>query len=266
MKDLILLKIGGSVCTHKSTGKFRVRTDAVAKIAREIAEARKERDFRLLVVNGAGAFGHANVVEYDINDGLTKARDFEGFVKTIGDCNRLNLMISDIMRRKGLPAYPYPTSSVVIQSAKKITAFWMDGIKAIWGSNEDIIPVMNGDMVPDTRIKGSVLSGDGVIEHMAARMAVKRIVFATDVDGVFTGDPRKEKRARLIREVTKDNFERIRHGISGSSNTDVTGGMLGKVRRFLGMGTVTVIVNGNRPGRVRDAILGKAVKGTIIKS
>jgi isopentenyl phosphate kinase len=264
MRDLILLKIGGSVCTEKGKSRFKVREKAVARIAREIAEAKKAKDFRLLVVNGAGPFGHVNVSEYDINHGLRTPKDFEGFCKTVSDCHYLNLKVSDIMRKEGLLTVPYPTTSVVMSADRKITTFFTDVIKRLWDANPDIIPVMNGDMAADLELKGAPMSGDGVLEYLAQRFRPELMVFATDVDGIFTSDPRKSRGAKLVERITKDKFGEIKEGISGSSSVDVTGGMLGKVERLLGLRNRTIIVNGNRPGRVRDAMLGEEVRGTII--
>jgi len=41
--------------------------------------------------------------------------------------------------------------------------------------------------------------------------------------------------------------------------------MLGKVEKLLAAGTKTLIVNGNKAGRVRNALLGHEVKGTAIQ-
>lgn len=264
MKDLILLKIGGSICTEKSKSKFKVRANAVKRIAHEILEARKEKDFRLLIVNGAGPFGHVNVHKYAINNGLERPEDFEGFFKTISDCGYLNWKVSDLLRKEGLPAFPFPSSSVIVQSDKKIVSFSLDVVKRMWDSDPDSVPVMNGTMVPDIELKGSVVSGDAVLEYIASRLSPKLMIFATDVDGIFTDNPKKNKKAKLIDYMTKQNFNEIKRGISGSSNVDVTGGMIGKVERLLSLKNRTIIVNGNVPGRVRDAILGEDVHGTII--
>jgi isopentenyl phosphate kinase len=266
MEDLIILKIGGSVCTQKGKGKFRVRAGAVRRIAREIIGARKSLDFRLLVVNGAGPFGHTNVVEYDINDGVRTQKDFEGFYKTISDCSYLNWKVSDILRREGLLAYPFPTSSVAVQSGKKIVTLEIEPVKRMWDSSELSIPIMNGTMVPDLKMGGSVLSGDAVIEYLSERLKPRLVVFATDVDGIFTADPRKKKGAKLIELVTQENFDDIKKSLSGSASVDVTGGMMGKVERLMGAGSDVLIVNGNVPGRVEKALSGSAVRGTIVKA
>ena len=264
MNDLIVLKIGGSICTEKSSGKFRVKKVLVSRIAREIKEAGQQKKFRLLVVNGAGPFGHVNVKNYDINDGLHTPRDFEGFVKTVCDCDSLNYSVTEILRKAGLLAYPFPSSSVAIQSGKKLVSLYMDVVKMLWNFNEGIIPVMNGTMTADIRLRGSVVSGDAVIEHIARRMMPRRIIFATDVDGIFMADPKKNKKARLIRRITKENFDGLKRGIKGSSSVDVTGGMLNKVERLLDTGAETIIVNGRVPGRIKAALSGEEVKGTVI--
>ncbi len=264
MQDLVLLKIGGSICTEKAKGEFKVKRSVVKRIGQEISEAKKKKDFRLIVVNGAGPFGHVNVTDYDINEGLHTERDFEGFAKTICDCGYLNWSVADALRESGILALPFPTSSVVVQSKKKITGFSVDVLRKMWDSNPSLVPVMNGTMVPDIAMKGSVISGDAVLEYLAARFRPGILIFATDVDGIFTGDPTKDKKARLIETVTKESFGNMKHALSGSSNVDVTGGMLGKVERLLGLRNNTVIVNGSIPGRVRKAILREPVRGTTI--
>jgi isopentenyl phosphate kinase len=266
MQDLIILKIGGSVCTQKASGKFSVRKAAVRRIAREIKEAMDERGFSLLVVNGAGPFGHVNVAEYDINEGVRTQRDFEGFYKTVCDCSFLNCSVAEILRNDGLHAYPFPTSSVAVQSGKKIVAFEIEAMKRMWDADKKAVPVMNGTMVPDMMIGGSVISGDAVIEYLSGRLRPKLVVFATDVDGIFTKDPRKDSKAKLIEVVTHRNIGEVRTSLSGSSAVDVTGGMLGKVERLLSLDSDTLIVNGNAPGRVKKALLRENVMGTLVKS
>jgi len=264
MEDLVILKIGGSVCTEKSKGEFRVRTRAVRRIGKEIVLAREKIPFRLVVVNGAGPFGHANVVDYDIAGGLETPRDFAGFSKTVCDCSYLNWSVSENLRKSGLVTLPYPTSSIAVQNKGRVASLSFDAVKKLWMNFPHLVPVLNGTMVADTVIRGSVLGGDSIIEHLALRLKPKKIIFATDVDGVFTKDPRKNKNAKLIKTVTKDSYGDVKLGIGGSANVDVTGGMLGKVERLLDLGTETLIVNGNVPGRVKKALSGKDVKCTMI--
>ncbi|MFH0956239.1 MAG: hypothetical protein V1813_00090, partial [Candidatus Aenigmatarchaeota archaeon] len=133
-------------------------------------------------------------------------------------------------------------------------------------ANPKAVPVMNGTMVPDMKLGGSVISGDAVIEYVSGRLHPKLVVFATDVDGIFTADPRKNRKASLIKLVTQESFGSIRESLSGSAATDVTGGMMGKAERLLGIGSDVLIVNGNVPGRVEKALLGSDVRGTLVKS
>jgi isopentenyl phosphate kinase len=266
MNDLVILKIGGSVCTQKASGKFSVRKAAVRRIAMEIKEAMEARGFSLLVVNGAGPFGHSNVAQYDINEGVRTQRDFEGFFKTVCDCSFLNCSVAEILRKEGLHAYPFPSSSVTVQSGKKVVSMDIEAMKRMWDADKKAVPVMNGTMVPDMKIGGSVISGDAVIEYLSGRLRPRLVVFATDVDGIFTADPGKKKGAKLIETVTRRNIGDVTKSLSGSSAVDVTGVMLGKVQRLLDLDSDTLIVNGNAPGRVKKALFGEKVRGTLVES
>jgi len=69
---------------------------------------------------------------------------------------------------------------------------------------------------------------DRIVSYLATRFGASRIGFGTAVDGV-TAD------GRVVPEITPGTFEAVRHHIPGSEGTDVTGGMLGKVRELLGI-------------------------------
>ena len=264
MKDLVILKIGGSVCTDKSRNSFRVRSDVVKRIGKEIRDARMEKAFRLIVVNGAGPFGHLNVKRYDINNGLHTEKDYEGFSKTLSDCTYLNWKVSDTLRSAGLVTMPYPSSSVAIQVKKKLVSVYLDNMKRIWDANDSVIPVLNGTMVPDMKLGSSPMSGDAIIEYLARRLSPKSIIFLTDVDGVFDKDPNRFADAKLLKTITKDDLGSIKRYATGSSNVDVTGGMLGKLKNLLELNSQCYVVNGNRPGNTRAVLLDEPVKGTLI--
>ena len=60
MTNMILLKIGGSVLTDKRR-ESTLREDNLRMVARQIADAKSSR---LILVHGAGSFGHPQVVKY----------------------------------------------------------------------------------------------------------------------------------------------------------------------------------------------------------
>ena len=58
MKALTVVKLGGSVITKKDEDKAEVRADVLARLAAEIAYAQAQKPSPLIVVHGAGPFGH----------------------------------------------------------------------------------------------------------------------------------------------------------------------------------------------------------------
>ena len=82
MSQLVILKLGGSVITEKERNKVKARKGLIKRIAKEIKRARKKKDFRLILVHGAGPFGHKFVTDYGINKGIKTERQVQGFVLT----------------------------------------------------------------------------------------------------------------------------------------------------------------------------------------
>jgi isopentenyl phosphate kinase len=57
--------------------------------------------------------------------------------------------------------------------------------------------VLHGDCVLDTELGCTVLGGDSIMEVLAAELKPKRVVFLTNVEGIFTKPP-DQIGARLI--------------------------------------------------------------------
>jgi isopentenyl phosphate kinase len=91
-------------------------------------------------------------------------------------------------------------------------------------------------------------------------------VIATDVSGIFDGDPKKNKDAKLVKEITKTNIGKI--AVSGSRGVDVTGGMKRKVSELLEvaeLGITSQVVSGVKAGELKAALLGNEELGTTIR-
>ena len=97
-----------------------------------------------------------------------------------------------------------------------------------------MIPVCYGVPAYDEAQGSSILSGDQIAPYLALKLKAKKIIEAGDVEGIFTGDPKKNKKAELIKEINKKNFNEIEKHLSGSQTTDVTGGMKQKYLELAG--------------------------------
>lgn len=263
--ELYIIKLGGSVITAKEENEFKVREQAIARIASEIRKAMDEKDFSLIVVHGAGPFGHTNVTEYDIDNGVFDERQREGYEKTVKDCNFLDSAVVGELKKAGIKAVALDPNKLVEQDNKKIVGFEIEGIEK--GLNEGKAPVLFGQMVPDRKLNFSVMSGDAAIGFLAKRFNAKKVFLGTDVSGIFEEDPKKNPAAKRIAVIEKENFEEILEKVGESGSVDVTGGMRGKLEKLREMlqGTTALIFDATKEGTVFKALVGNKVEGTEVR-
>ena len=93
-----------------------------------------------------------------------------------------------------------------------------------------LVPVLHGDACLYGKRDAGILSGDVVMERLGLASWVSHAIFLTDVDGVFSSDPRRDSNASLLRhiQIDKDTLDIVQPvlNVSGSSHDhDVTGGL-----------------------------------------
>ena len=127
-----------------------------------------------------------------------------------------------------------------------------------------VIPIINeNDTVAVDEIR--VGDNDTLAAEVAHLVDADLLVILSDIDGLFTEDPRKNPSAELIpliAEIT-DDIER-RAGISTTFGS--TGGMATKVRaaKIVGeYGVATLIVNGQTKGLLPHILLGNNPGGSL---
>ena len=158
-----------------------------------------------------------------------------------------------------LSSYP---SSVITTNNKRVDEFNLDLIKSY--INEGFVPVLYGDVVLDKKLRMAVISGDQVIQHIAKFIKSDRIVLGTDVDGVYTKNPKLHDDAIHIDKVS--SLEDIEF-LESTTNVDVTGGMVGKVKELLelaDLGVESEIIDASEVGAIAKALKGLEVHGTKI--
>lgn len=260
MKELIILKIGGSICTEKEKEKFKVRTRTVRRVAREIKSALKKKKFKLIIVHGAGPFGHVLVNKWGINNGLKTKKHWRGFFETSNSMKGLRQKIVGELMREGVHVFPITPSSIIKQNNKKIKKFEYSILEKILRMKKDIIPLLSGDMVLDEKLGASVISGDAIASYLGKKLNAKEVVFGTNVEGVL------DSNGKLIKEINEKNYSKVCRGLSGAKSTDVTGGMKGKIEKIRQMskGIKVIVFNMNKGNRTFELLVGKKVIGTEI--
>ncbi len=122
-----------------------------------------------------------------------------------------------------------------------------------------VIPVVNeNDTVAVDEIR--VGDNDSLAAEVAHLVDAELLIILSDIDGLFTEDPRKNPSARLIPLISEitDDIEK-RAGVS--STFEGTGGMATKVRAAKTVaeyGVATLILNGQIPGLIHKVLSGEA--------
>ncbi|MBO5224378.1 MAG: glutamate 5-kinase [Clostridia bacterium] len=120
------------------------------------------------------------------------------------------------------------------------------------------LPVINeNDTVSTDEIK--VGDNDTLSSLVAVSVKADLLVLLSDIDGLFTGDPRKDKNAKLITEV-RGITDEIR-ALAGKEGSELgTGGMITKLNAAKicnDNGCDMIIANGSNPSVLYDIVEGK---------
>jgi isopentenyl phosphate kinase len=262
---LIILKLGGSIITKKEAKEPLIDHDNLDRISQEIADSSFGK---LIIVHGAGSFGHPFASKYEIGNTIKDEEDFAtkkfGFCITQNWVKKLNTLVCDSLIEKGVLAVSIQPSSFIITKNKRIHSCNLDLINKYL--KYGFIPVIYGDVVPDIdeSIKICVLSGDQIIKYLGENLKPTRVILGSDVDGIYTKDPKKYSDAELMNTVTScDDLI-----AEGSLNVDVTGGMNGKLTELIELaqlGVESEIINAGKDNFVKRALNHEKGIGTIIK-
>ncbi|MGD0804407.1 MAG: isopentenyl phosphate kinase [Candidatus Bathyarchaeia archaeon] len=256
-----ILKLGGSVVTHKDSLRTP-NAEAINRLATEVATAGPRK---LIIVHGGGSYGHPLAKEYEISTGYKSPRQLAGFSLTHQAMVELNMLIVTAFLEVGVPTISISPSSFIITEDQRMTT--VDFSVVSQAVDSGFVPILYGDAVLDSVLRFTILSGDQLAARLAIDLGASKIIFGVDVDGVYTTNPKLVKEAQLIDELS---FGQMRSMIKVGEalSTDVTGGMLGKIREAgaaVEAGVDVQLVNALKPGMVHDALRGEKVKCTWLR-
>jgi len=260
---LIILKIGGSVITDRSQeGPVPLRK-SMDRISREIAQAVDILPpIRLILIHGAGSFGHPIVKRTGIDQGLSRPGHRQAMGETQRLQNWLNTFFVRHLLRAGLPAFPCQASASSVTNRGRLVS--MD-FRALAGLlDQGMVPVLFGVPSFDTEQGCSILSGDVLAIQLFQRFSADSVLHGTNVRGVFTADPASEPDAEFLPTVDLRRENVLPAGIGGSSMVDVTGGLRNKLEKLLSVRASGRIFDATVPGNVLRALSGEAVGTRVI--
>ena len=126
------------------------------------------------------------------------------------------------------------------------------------------LPIINeNDTVATEEI--AIGDNDTLAALVAQSIGAEKLILLSDIDGVYTADPRSNPDATLIPRITRIDDQIL--ALAGAAGTSLgTGGMVTKFQAAkicLDCGCEMVIANGSRPVSLYDILEGKPVGTTF---
>ena len=227
IKEKILLKFGGSVITDKYSDVPSINNENLKKIGKLISTS----EYQLIIVHGAGSFGHPAAKKYKLSEGLIDGlQQNEGIKIARKKVRELNDIFCGILNDNGIETERViPSEKMMTNGSEEITNFSKEKFDEILAKGKT--PITFGDVTNDIEQGINILSGDVLMKYLAKTLKPRLSLFIMDLPGVFDGDPNDSNTSiiPLINSKELGNFENI----FVSKNTDVTGGIIGKIKRAI---------------------------------
>lgn len=218
----VVLKLGGSVITEKDRPET-VDEAGLDQVVDAIAGAPPER---LVLVHGGGSFGHAAASAHGVN--RTEGTRDAGAVRAIhAAMGRLNSAVVGRLADRGVPTVPIRPFSAATRDGPGTLSLPATPVATLL--DEGFVPVLHGDVVAHAGRGATILSGDEIVTSLASALAADRVGLCSTVSGVL------DETGAVIDHI--ETYEAVADAIGESGETDVTGGMGGKVRALLELDT-----------------------------
>ena len=260
----MIVKLGGSVITHKESSPPVVNEKQLSRIAKELAV----HDDKLIVVLGGGAHGHQAAHKHGFGNPDTPSLQLLAGIPEIR--HNMSLLASRVEKELNIQVIQivviYPFIFVTLHD-NLIDNFPIEIIKETL--NAGITVIIHGDVCIDKTKSASILSGDTISKHLTEQLQPKAVFIGTNVDGVMDDNPAVNPSAKPIPLINNSNRDSILSLTGPSSSTDVTGGMTKKITELLDLANQNVdivIFNLLVSGRLTALLENESVICTRIQS
>ena len=257
-KKRIVIKIGSSSLTHKETGDMNFAK--MEKLVRVISDLRGQGKEVVLVSSGAIAAGRHVLGNRKRPDTLAQKQAFAA----VGQARLMMIYQRLFAEYNQTAAQVLLTKHTMINDASRFHA---------QNTFEELlklgtVPIVNeNDTVSTAEIPYVDTFGDNdqLSAVVAALIEADLLILLSDIDGLYSDDPRRNPEARFIDIVYEIDAKLLAMGKDTSSSDVGTGGMSSKLtaaRIATDSGTDMVIANGEEVSVIQEIIDGKD-KGTL---
>ncbi len=243
----IVVKIGTSTLAH-ATGKLNIkRTEELCRVVSDLKNAGHEV---ILVSSGAIGMGVGKL-------GLkTRPTDIPSkqAAAAVGQCE-LMYTYDRLFTENG-----HTVAQILLTGADFTASDRHENFNNTLSKLLELgaLPVINeNDTIATEEIK--VGDNDTLSAYVAVSSKAELLVILSDVDGLYSADPKKDERAKLLEKV--NGMPKELYDLAGAAGSSLgTGGMVTKLRAAeicTGAGCDMVIANGNTPKLLYDIVEGK---------
>ncbi len=250
----IVVKIGSNVIAGNRTGLSR---ETLARLIGQMAQLRQKGYQIVLITSGAISSGRevsdlSNIADENLRRqalaALGQARLMQIYHEFF-DQHKINVAQILVVREDFLSRKHFDNFQKTVETLL----------------DHGIIPIINENDAIAVK-EYAFLDNDQLAALTAVALGADYLINLTNIDGLYSADPKKDPTAKLIREVS-DGGNKLEEMCSRDTSSFGSGGMLGKVRAAslaAKNGTAVIITNGLIAGNLASAILAKPA-GTFFK-
>ena len=267
----IVVKFGGALITKKDE-----QSVAHLQVIRNLCSVIKaiiEEGIQVIIVHGAGSFGHLKAKRWRLNEGYLpdfvlldddSSSQQEAVDDVRNDMLTLNAIVLSELKHVGLNALSHPPH----EWASNLGPQFLGDLARFNSDDIDTIHVTFGDVVNvDDETQFGILSGDDIVARLSMELPnIESLVFAMGgVDGLLKVPPHLATDEDLIEMWSPEvSYEGLHQ-----TDIDVTGGIGLKIQRghLVAKSGVSVhLINGEYPERILNLVRNQPWKGTTILS
>ena len=258
-KKRIVVKIGSSSLTHRETGDMDyIRME---RLVRELSDIRNQGKEVILVTSGAIAAGKNAVNLKDVRvDSQAESLAVKQACSAVGQARLMMIYQRLFAEYNQVAAQILMTKNTIVDNLNRYNAHNTFSELLRMGA----IPIVNEN---DTIATYEIEFGDNdtLSAVVAALVEADLLILLSDIDGLYTDDPRKNPGAEFISQVDELTDDLMDMGKDSTGSSVGTGGMNTKLiaARIATKSNVDMIIANSQDIGVLHRILDGSKEGTL---
>ncbi|MDD3404111.1 MAG: glutamate 5-kinase [Hespellia sp.] len=258
-KKRIVIKVGSSTITYPETGNINL--DKLEKFVRVLINLLNRGKEVIVVSSGSIPIGRTKL-------GLSAGEMTDATKKACAAVGQGRLMM---IYEKLFSEYGYLTAQMLLTKESIMDAECRVNAKEAFEEiiARHIVPIVNENdaIAVSEELYGIFGDNDTMAAQVAELINADLLILMSDIEGLYTDDPRKNPKARFVHTVVRVDEELESMG-KGAGTSSGTGGMHTKLEAAkiaMNANCDMVIANGDNIYTINDIMMGKKV-GTLFLS